>query len=154
MVSASMEESIKRHSFFREMGIGIDVSSIARHAQHVTFEADRFIFREGEDADAFYLITHGKVSLELSTAHRGRIIIQTIDEDDVLGISWLFPPYKWHFDARALTLTRLIRIDAAQMRRMCDEDNAFGYKVLSKLASIVMKRLQAVRLQLLEMEEM
>jgi len=150
----SIEESIKRHSFFKDIGMGLDVSSIAKHAQHTTFEADHFIFREGDDADAFYLITHGKVSLELSTAHRGRIIIQTLDEDDVLGISWLFPPYKWHFDARALTLTRLIKIDAVQMRRICEEDNRLGYRVVSKLASIVMRRLQAVRLQLVEMEEM
>ncbi len=149
----SIEESIRMHSFFSDISTA-HMSSLASHAQHLTVEADNFIFREGEYADAFYLITYGKVSLELSTAHRGRIIIQTIGEDDVLGISWLFPPYRWRFDARTLTLTRLIRIDAAQMRRMCDEDNAFGYKVISKLASIVMRRLQAVRLQLLEMEEM
>ncbi|MCS6768645.1 MAG: cyclic nucleotide-binding domain-containing protein [Candidatus Nitrosocaldus sp.] len=152
-MSVSLEESIRRHSFFRDMGVG-DVSSIAVHAKHLTFDADRFIFREGEDADALYLITHGRVSLELSTAHRGRIIIQTIEEDDVLGISWLSPPYKWHFDARALTLTRLIMIDAAQIRKRCEEDNAFGYRMMSRLVGIIMRRLQAVRLQLLEMEEM
>lgn len=147
----NIQESIRRHKFFKD--IGIDASVLAEHARHITFNADEYIFREGEDADAFYLITYGKVSLELSTA-RGRIIVQTIDEDDVLGISWLFPPYKWHFDARALVLTRLIAIDASYLRRACEDDSRLGYRLVSKLAGIIMNRLQAVRLQLLEMEEM
>jgi CRP/FNR family cyclic AMP-dependent transcriptional regulator len=149
----SVEDSIRRHRFFRDISDEY-VRSIAAHAKEDTFNKDEFIFREGEDADSLYLITYGKVSLELSTAHRGRVIIQTIDEDDVLGVSWVSPPYRWQFDARALMLTRAIRIDAYNLRRLCDEDNALGYRLMKRLIDVVIKRMQAVRLQLLEIEEM
>lgn len=148
----SVEYNIKNHPFFRD--IDADISSIIDHSTQVIFNEDEIVFREGDHADSIYLITHGRVALELSTAHRGRIMIQTIGKDDVLGISWLFPPYKWHFDARALELTRTIKIDADLMMKRCEEDNRLGYAIMKRLASIIMKRLQAVRLQLLEIEEM
>ncbi len=149
----SIEDSIRRHRFFRDIS-DEDARSIAAYASEVTFKKDEFIFREGEIADSLYLITYGKVSLELSTAHRGRIIVQTIDEDDVLGVSWVSPPYRWQFDARALMLTRAIRIDAKSLRRLCDEDNALGYRLMKRLIDVIIRRMQAVRLQLLEIEEM
>ncbi len=149
----SIEDSIRRHRLFRDIS-DEDISSVAVYANEVTFNKDEFIFREGDKADSLYLITYGKVSLELSTAHRGRVMIQTIDEDDVLGVSWISPPYRWQFDARALTLTRAIRIDAYNLRRLCDENNALGYILMKRLIDVVIRRMQAVRLQLLEIEEM
>jgi|FaiFalDrversion3_1042247.scaffolds.fasta_scaffold00481_7 CRP/FNR family cyclic AMP-dependent transcriptional regulator len=149
----SIEDIIRRHRFFRDTS-DEDVMSIAVYANEVTFNKDELIFREGDKADSLYLITYGKVSLELSTAHRGRVIIQTIDKDDVLGVSWVSPPYRWQFDARALMLTRAIRIDAYNLRRLCDENNALGYRLMKKMIDVVIKRMQAVRLQLLEIEEM
>ncbi|MEM2856874.1 MAG: cyclic nucleotide-binding domain-containing protein [Candidatus Nitrosocaldaceae archaeon] len=148
----SIEYNIKNHAFFK--GIDVDISSIANYSTLTIFKEGEIIFREGDKADSIYFITHGRVALELSTAHKGKIIIQTIGKDEVLGISWLFPPYKWHFDARAIELTRAIKVDANLMIKNCEEDNRLGYVIMKGLASIIMKRLQAVRIQLLEMEEM
>jgi CRP-like cAMP-binding protein len=80
---------------------------------------------------------------------QGRITIETIASGDVLGWSWLFPPYRWHFDAQALELTRAIAFDGACLRAKCDDDHDLGY-ALQRFARIMMQRLQATRLQLLD----
>ncbi|RMF29279.1 MAG: cyclic nucleotide-binding domain-containing protein [Candidatus Nitrosothermus koennekii] len=145
-------EMIKNHALFKD--IDADLTPLVEYAKDIIFQKNDFIFHEGEDANSFYLITYGKISLELSTAHRGRIIIQTLGKDEVLGISWLFPPYKWHFDARALELSRVVKLDANLVMRRCEEDNRLGYYLMKRFAGVIMKRLQAVRFQLIEMEEM
>src|ERR1019366_7751080 len=79
------------------------VEIIAGCASNVQFDAGTLIFREGERADAFYLLRHGSVALETHSPARGPLVIETIEAGDVLGWSWLFPPYRWHFDPRART---------------------------------------------------
>ena len=81
---------------------------------------------------------------------REPITVETVSEGDVLGWSWLFAPYKWTFDARALELTRVIALDAVCLRGKCEEDAHFGYEMLKRFSEIVVQRLQATRLQLLD----
>ncbi len=119
-------------------------------ATNVRFDAGTFIFREGEEANAFYIIRHGQVALEIFVPQRGPITIETIGQGEVLGWSWLFPPYHWHFDARAVTLTRAIALDGKCLRTKCEEDHDLGYQLVKRFAHIIMQRLQATRLQLLD----
>ena len=123
---------------------------LAGCASNVRFNAGEFVFREGEAANQFYLIRHGKVALEIFVPERGPVTIQTIDAGDVLGWSWLFPPYRWHFDARAMELTRAIAFDGQCLRSKCDEDHDLGYELMRRFARIITERLQATRLQLLD----
>ena len=94
---------------------------IAGCGQNTGFEAGEYLFREGDQADTFYLVRHGRVQLETFVPGRGAVTIQTVDEGDVVGWSWLFPPYRWHFDARALDLVRAVAFDGACLRGKCDE---------------------------------
>lgn len=119
-------------------------------ATNVRFDAGTFIFREGEEANAFYIIRHGQVALEIFVPQRGPITIETIGQGEVLGWSWLFPPYHWHFDARVVTLTRAIALDGKCLRTKCEEDHDLGYQLVKRFAHIIMQRLQATRLQLLD----
>jgi CRP-like cAMP-binding protein len=118
-------------------------------ASNVRFNSGQFLFREGEEANQFYMVREGKVALQISTA-RQPIIIQTVDKGDVLGWSWLVPPYRWRFDARALELTRAIALDGRCLRRKSEEDHNFGYELLRRFSTIIMERLEATRLQLLD----
>ncbi|HEY6270477.1 MAG TPA: cyclic nucleotide-binding domain-containing protein [Terriglobales bacterium] len=118
-------------------------------ASNAVFKADRFIFREGDEANQFYLIRHGKVGLEIFGAERGPITIMTLGEGEVLGWSWLFPPYRWRFDARAIELTRAIALDGQCLRGKCEQDHELGYELMKRVARVVEGRLQATRLQLL-----
>lgn len=119
-------------------------------AANVRFEAGQYIFREGEEAKTFYLLRHGRVALEMAVPGRGSLTIQTIREGDVLGWAWLFPPHRWHFDARAVELVRAIAMDGQCLRDKCEQDHSLGYELVKRFAQVIVERLQATRLQLLD----
>jgi CRP/FNR family cyclic AMP-dependent transcriptional regulator len=122
-------------------------------ASNVRFDAGQTIFREGEQANQFFLIRHGRVALDIYGAERGTITIETLDEGDVLGWSWLVPPYHWQFDARAVELTRAIALDGKCLREKSEKDHDLGYELLMRFVHIIEQRLQATRLQLLNVYE-
>lgn len=126
------------------------IELIAGCGSNVSFAAGSPVFREGEPADAFYLLRHGSVALEAHEPSRGPLIIQTIAAGDVLGWSWLFPPYRWHFDAHALSDVRATSFDGACLRGKCEADPALGFQLVSRFAQTLITRLQATRLQLLD----
>ena len=119
-------------------------------ASNVRFNAGQFLFHEGEAANEFYMIRQGKVAIQIQGAERGPITVQTIGEGEVLGWSWLVPPYSWRFDAQALELTRAIALDGKCLRTKSEEDHDLGYQLLKRFAGIIVERLEATRLQLLD----
>ena len=119
-------------------------------ASNVRFNAGQFLFHEGEEANEFYMIREGKVAVQIQGAERGPITVQTIGEGEVLGWSWLIPPYRWRFDANALELTRAIALDGKCLRTKSEEDHDLGYQLLRRFAGIIVDRLEATRLQLLD----
>jgi CRP-like cAMP-binding protein len=90
------------------------------------------------------------VALEIVAPQRGPIIVETLGEGDILGWSWLIPPYNWHFDARAVELTRAIALDGKCLRTKCEADHDLGYELLKRFTNIMEQRLEATRLQLLD----
>ena len=137
-----------RHPFlqgltFRQLQILL-TSAMRSH-----FTAGQVIFREGDLANRFYLILEGKVALESYDKDRGALLIQTIGAGDVLGWSWLFPPFTWHFDARALEPIDAIFFYGTRLREQCEEDRDLGYELVKRAAQVMMQRLQATRKKLL-----
>ena len=145
----TIEEIIREHPFFAGMDQE-QLRFIAGCASNVTFSAGEYIFRGGEQANHFYIIRHGVVNIETHDARRGRIAIQTIIEHDVLGWSWLFPPYRWNFDARTVTLVRATAFDGKCLRDKCNVDHDLGYELMQRFAGIMMERLQATRIQVMD----
>ena len=145
----TLEPILAEHLFFKDLHPRY-LQLVVGCASNVRFEAGQFIFHEGDEANQFYLIRHGSVGIEVFVPERGPLMIQTLGEGDVLGWSWLFPPYRWVFDARAVSLTRAIALDGACLRKKCEEDHELGYELLKRFAQIIMERLQATRLQLLD----
>jgi CRP-like cAMP-binding protein len=145
----TLEPILATHPFFRDLDPRY-LQLIVSCAANVRFEAGQFIFREGEDAHQFYLLRHGTVSLEIFVPQRGSLTVQTLREGDVLGWSWLLPPYRWHFDARAVVLTRAIALDGKCLRTKCEADHDLGYELLKRFAQLILDQLQATRLQLLD----
>ena len=123
---------------------------IAGCGQNTGFEAGQYLFHEGDPADTFYLVRHGRVMLETFIPGRGALTVETIDEGDVIGWSWLFPPYRWHFDARALDVVRAVAFDGACLRGKCNDDHAFGFELLCRFSPVMLERLQATRMQLMD----
>lgn len=125
--------------------------TLAGCARHCVFEPGKRIMREGQPADSFYVIRHGAVALETVVPQRGPVTVQTLHDGELLGWSWLVPPYRTAFDARSLGTTRAIAFDAACLRGKCDADPALGYDLLKLLASVFVERLQDTRLRLLDL---
>jgi CRP/FNR family cyclic AMP-dependent transcriptional regulator len=123
---------------------------VAGCGENTGFEAGQYLFREGDRADAFYLVRHGRVMLETFVPGRGALTVETVDEGDVVGWSWLFPPYRWHFDARALDIVRAVAFDGACLRGKFDQDRALGYELLLRFSPVMLERLQATRMQLMD----
>lgn len=146
----TLKDYLAGHPFLRDLD-SKHLALLVGCASNVRFDADQLAFREGQDADKFYIIRHGKISLEVFRRNRGPLTIQTIDEGEVLGWSWLVPPHQWHFDARALELTRAVALDGKRLRAKCEEQHDLGYELLKRFARIMMERLQATRRQLLDL---
>jgi CRP/FNR family cyclic AMP-dependent transcriptional regulator len=102
-----LKNILAEHPFFK--GLNEEYFAlIVGCASNMRVDAGKMIHREGEEANHFYLIRSGKVTLQIMTPNKGPVIIETLEEGDILGWSWLVPPYTWHFDARALALTRMM----------------------------------------------
>ena len=140
---------IKSHPFFKDFDPH-QQRLLADCAMEKTFEAGEIIFREGDPANRFYLILDGKVALESYVLDRGRVEIQTIEAGDVLGWSWLLPPYYWQFDARAVVETKAIFFYATPLRDEAENDHELGYALYKRISAVMLKRLQATRRRLLE----
>lgn len=149
MAPESLERILGEHPFFGGMEEPY-LQLFVDCASNVRFNAGDVIFREGEDANTFYLIRHGKVALETSAPERGTIAIQTVCEGDVLGWSWMVPPYRWRFDARAMEVVRAVALDGRCLRGRAEEDHDLGYELMKRCAQVMERRLQAARFQLLD----
>lgn len=146
----TLEPLLIEHPFLK----GLDqkhIQLITGCASNVRFDSGQIIFREGEEADQFYIIRQGKVALQIYTPGRGSIIIDTLTDGEVLGWSWLIPPYQWRFDAVATELTRAIALDGKCLRNKCEADHDLGYELLKRFSSIVESRLESTRIRLLDM---
>ena len=123
---------------------------VAGCARTTGFEAGEYLFREGDRADTFYLVRHGRVGIETMVAGRGALTVETVDAGGVVGWSWLFRPFRWHFDARAIDPVRAIAFDGACLRGKCDQDHTLGYELLNRFSPVMLERLLATQLQLID----
>ena len=115
------------------------------------FRPGQHLFHEGEPADAFYVIRHGRVSLEVRAPAGPPVVVDTAHDDDVVGWSWLVPPYRWLFDARATEETSAIAFDGACLRAKCEDDPAIGYALLQRVVTVMSARLHSARIRLLDL---
>ena len=144
----TIESVLAKHPFLADLKPQY-LRVLSQNAMRVRFNAQETIFREGDPANRFYLIESGKVSLEAHQKDQSGVPIQTIAAGDVLGWSWLFPPYYWQFDARALEPTTAIFFYGTRLREQCEQDHQLGYELLNRMAAVIIGRLQATRKQLL-----
>jgi len=146
----TLEPLIKAHPFFN----GLEPAHLklivgcARNERHAEGE---LLFREGEEANKFYVIREGRLAIDVHVPGRGPVCLQTLSDGEVLGAAWLFPPYRWQSSARVLQPTRLLAFDGKCLRGKCDEDHHLGYELAKRAAQILMKSLDAARLQLLDL---
>lgn len=144
-----IRELLAEHPFFEGLELH-DLDYIAGCAHNDAFKAGQTIFREGEPANSFYIIRQGDVTLVTRAGPRGPLAVQTLHDGDVLGWSWLIPPYQWQFEARANDATRVTVFDGACLRGKCEATPRLGYELMKRFAAEMVRRFSQTRLQLLD----
>lgn len=150
MTVRNLEEIIAAHPFFA--GLAPDhIGLICGCAENVRFGPGEVLFREGDPADTFFLLRAGRVALDVHVPPRGELRVLTIEEGEILGWSWLIPPYRWTATATALTATRALSMDGACLRGKLEDDPALGYELMKRFTAVMVRRLHATRMQLLDL---
>jgi CRP/FNR family transcriptional regulator, cyclic AMP receptor protein len=140
--------ALTAHPFFHGMSRD-HLAVIAGSASDVTFPARHRLFEEGGSANCFWLIQSGRVALDLHVPGEERARIDTIGMGELLGWSWLFPPYEWAFGAVAASPVEAFEFDGRTVRASCASDPALGHEVTQRVARVLAKRLQTTRVRLI-----
>lgn len=147
---ATLSEMIGGHAFARDLDHRY-LHLLNECATCERFGMEQVLFEEGGPAEHFYLIHSGLVALQTFAPGRGMVTIQTLGPGEVLGWSWMVPPYRWHFTAMAVEPLEVVAIYAPELKARMEENHDFGYAVLKRMAPVMLERLQSTRLRLLEL---
>ncbi|MGE5193843.1 MAG: cyclic nucleotide-binding domain-containing protein [Deltaproteobacteria bacterium] len=146
----TLEPILKNHPFCKDLEPHY-VQLLVGCASNVVFHAGDIIFRMEDPSDQFFLIRTGKIGVDLFVPVRGHIAVQTLSDGDILGWSWLIPPYRTTFQARAIDTSRALAIDGKCLRKKCESDHDLGYELFKRVAPILVRQLEATQLQLLDL---
>ena len=138
----NIEARIAAHPFARTLSEAA-LEVITAGARDQLFEPGEIIVRAGEPANRIYLIEWGSVGVESPKAGPGQPVLQTLGAGSTLGWSWLFPPFQWHLQARALHQTQAICLDGAHVLARCEADHEVGYELMKRVTQVLIQRLDA-----------
>ena len=145
----TLERILAQHPFFEGLNPEY-LKLLVGCASNVRFEAGSYLFRQGEEANQFYLIRQGRVAIEIKEPHCAPVVVETLEKDDVLGWAWLVAPHYWRSDGRAVEVIRAIALDGKCLRTKCEQNHDLGYELMKRFIGILEQRLQSTRMQLLD----
>jgi len=146
----TIEEYLPDHPFFE----GLDAQTlalVAGCATNISIAAGQYLCHEGDPADRFFVVRRGRVAIEVHGPAAGTLVLDTADEGDVVGWSWLVPPYRSTFDARAAEATGVVAFDGACLRGKCEQDPRLGYELMQRVSKVMNGRLVAAQVRLLDL---
>jgi CRP/FNR family transcriptional regulator, cyclic AMP receptor protein len=143
-------DRLAQHPFFKDFD-HVFLEQIAPCGFAKKYEKDTYIFKEGEEANQFIVIYEGHITLELHMPGKDPVLIQTVGKGNVVGWSWLFPPYRWHFHCRVIEPATTITFDGKCLLAKCDAHRELGYELMKRFSQMLYHRLQATRGQLLSL---
>ena len=143
----SLKETLAQHPFLKDFNPEY-LQFLAENTVTKSFDSGHYLLREGAETDEFFLLLRGKIALGTFILGRGITTIQTLDEGELVGWSWLVPPYQWRFSALTITPVSAIAFDAQVIRQKCEEDHDFGYHLLKRVTLVMGQRLTSTRMRL------
>jgi CRP/FNR family transcriptional regulator, cyclic AMP receptor protein len=150
MEKEDLSELLMQHPFLA--GLSPEhMQTLVGCASNVRFAEGATVMQEGQTANKFYLIRSGRIALEMQMTGRKDLRIQTVGPGEILGWSWLISPFRWHFTGVVVLETRGLALDGECLRNKCETDPHFGYEMLKRLSVVMERRLEATRLQLLDL---
>lgn len=148
MNAEPIESVLANHPFFKDIPRD-HIEEIAALGRLTRYEKGDIIFREGSDARNFFLVLKGRVVIETLLPHRGLVNIQTVEEGEMLGWSWLVAPFKYRFGARAVQPSELAVFNGKDLQDNFEKDPVLGYRFMKRVLVAITERLEQTRLQML-----
>jgi CRP/FNR family transcriptional regulator, cyclic AMP receptor protein len=149
MLNQSTAEYLSEHDFFSGFDDGI-LKFLCDCSSEFAIKKGQILFRQGENADKFYVIRSGLISIQMPAIMGPSLEIQTLRKDQVLGWSWLISPYKWNFQAMPEEDSELLMFDGTAILARCDQEPKFGYELLKKFTVLMSKRLDVARQKMMD----
>lgn len=149
MTIEDLESLLRKHDFLEGL-TPAQTKFLVGCARNVRFAEGAYLMYEGRQANVFYLIRAGRIALENNVPGRGPVQMEDVGPGDVVGLSWLVPPYREHLDARALEPVIALAFDAKCLRDKLDADHDLGYALIRRVFERAYRRLVRVRLQRLD----
>ena len=149
MSKQAIEDYVSKHPFFS----GLDdnfIKFLSNSATELQIKKGEVLFKQGDHADKFFLLRNGQVSIQVPALVGPTLEVQTLGKDQVLGWSWLIPPYRWNFLARAVEDSELLQFDGITILAHCGEDPKFGYELFRCFAALMSERLDAARQKMMD----
>lgn len=149
MTESAITEIIAGQQYFR----GLDpafIEVLAGHATERDLDKDEVLFHQGAEAGAFYIVREGFIAIEVPAIEGPPLELQRLGADALLGWSWLIPPYRWSFQARADEPARLVEFDGRAIRERCEQDPQLGYEIFRRFARLMSERLEEARVRMIE----
>ena len=140
---------LEQHPFLRGLSPE-QVRAIACGVRELSFPAGALLLREGGEAHTLFLLRSGRVVLEQNVPGKGPTWVETLKAGDILGLSWLFPPYRWQLDARAVEPVEAFALDVSCLRGPSPEHPVLEPALAMRLLRQLYDRLERVRLQRLD----
>lgn len=145
----TIADILQEHSFFKDLS-SKDLAFIAGCGKNVVFEEGQTIASSGDPANEFYLIREGRVAISLEILSKKPFVLQTLGANEILGLSWLIPPYEWTVSVKAQSPIRAVAIDGACLREKCEKEPSLGYKLMKHLVQLIIMKEEAIKLRLLD----
>lgn len=149
MNNQMIEDFLSNHPFFSAMDDNF-LKFLAESASELSIKKGDVLFRQGKPADTFYLLREGRISIQVPALVGPSLEIQHLGDNQLLGWSWLIPPYRWNFMARAEEDSTLLEFDGKAILARCEEDPKFGYELFKGFASLMSERLDAARQSMMD----
>lgn len=149
MSTLSIQDYLSTHKFFS----GLDenfLKFLSESATELSIKKNDVLFQQGKRADTFYLLREGQISVQVPALVGPSLEIQQLGDNQLLGWSWLIPPYRWNFMARAEQDSYLLEFDGNAILTRCEEDAEFGYELLKRFATLMSERLDAARQKMMD----
>ena len=149
MSNQSITEYLSAHEFFSEFSDDV-LKFLCECSSTREIKKGQILFLQGEHADKFYVVRSGRISLQMPAIMGPTLEIQAVDEDQVLGWSWLISPYQWNFQTKAEEDVELLQFDGVAILARCEQEPKFGYELLKKFAALMSVGLNAARQKMMD----
>ena len=140
---------LQSHTIFSDLQPA-HIQVLADYAEEKQFAAGELLFNQEEPAEHFYVLIDGAIEVEVPAIAGPNLVVQSLGADDVLGWSWLIPPYRWTFEAKATSDSKVIVFDGKSLLQYCEKNHHFGYSLMKHFAGLMSERLHAARLKMMD----